>query len=132
MKTIAISGELPDYRLCTACRSDNDVRELTFAYDNGAFKQGTQITLCKECRKDLIEILTKADRPQGEWELDPINENIRRCSNCKASYTKDFLKGMALYAEPKEVPNFCPNCGARMFAKGINVPNKEGAVNEAD
>ena len=54
------------------------------------------------------------DRLRGEWVEDPINENIRRCSNCKASYTKDFLKSMTLYAEPKEVPNYCPNCGAKM------------------
>ena len=54
------------------------------------------------------------DRPRGEWAEDPINKNIRQCSNCKASYTKDFLKSMTLYAEPKEVPNYCPNCGAKM------------------
>lgn len=61
MKIIMMSDELPAYRLCTACRSDNDVREITFAYYNGAFKQGTQITLCKECRKDLMEVLKGAD-----------------------------------------------------------------------
>lgn len=27
---------------------------------------------------------------------------------------------------------FCPNCGARMFAKDINVPNKEGVDDETD
>lgn len=53
-------------------------------------------------------------RPQGEWIEDPINKNNMYCSNCKVSYTKDFLRGMSLYYEPKDTPNYCPNCGARM------------------
>lgn len=55
-----------------------------------------------------------ADRPQGEWIEDPINKNIMYCSNCKVSYTKDFLRGMSLYHEPKDTPDFCPICGTRM------------------
>jgi len=51
---------------------------------------------------------------EGEWIEDPINKNIMYCSNCKASYTKDFLRGMSLYHEPKDTPNFCPNCGVDM------------------
>ena len=63
---------------------------------------------------DDIRALPSVDRLRGEWVEDPINENIRQCSSCKVSYTKDFLKSMTLYAEPKEVPNYCPNCGAKM------------------
>ena len=60
-KLITVSDKLPIYRRCGACRSNNDTREITLAYDNGMFRQGTQITLCKECRRDLIEVLKGAD-----------------------------------------------------------------------
>lgn len=61
MKIIMMSDELPAYRLCTACRSNKDAREITFAYENGMFRQGVQIALCKECRKDLMEVLKGTD-----------------------------------------------------------------------
>lgn len=61
-------------------------------------------------------------RQNGEWIEDPINKNIMYCSNCKVGYTKDFLRGMSLYHEPKDTPDFCPNCGARM----------KGAVDETN
>jgi len=64
--------------------------------------------------QDAIKALPSADRPQGEWIEDPINKNNMYCSNCKVSYTKDFLRGMSLYHEPKDMPNYCPNCGAHM------------------
>jgi DNA-directed RNA polymerase subunit RPC12/RpoP len=61
-----------------------------------------------------------ADRPQGEWidtgkdpdHSHPLTAIWYRCSECgDGTNTKT---------------NFCPNCGARMFAKDTNVPNKEG------
>ena len=58
---IQISEALPTYRLCTACRSNNEVKEITFSYHNGTFSQGVQVTLCKECRKELIERLKETD-----------------------------------------------------------------------
>ena len=59
---IKIKDNLPDYSLCTSCRSDNECSEITISYDNGMFKQGTQITLCKDCRKKLFDLL--------EWNLE--------------------------------------------------------------
>lgn len=63
---------------------------------------------------NAIRSVPSADRPRGEWIEDPINKDIMYCSNCKVSYTKDFLRGMSLYYKPKDTPDFCPNCGARM------------------
>ena len=50
----------------------------------------------------------------------------RKCSCC--GYTKSFMCHMK--DEQIKLWNFCPNCGARMFAKDINVHNKEGADDE--
>ena len=69
---------------------------------------------------EAVKALPSAERLQERWELDPINKNIMYCSNCKVSYTKDFLRGMSLYYEPKDTPNFCPNCGADMRMKGAD------------
>lgn len=63
---------------------------------------------------EVMSAIPSAYRPQGEWIEDPINKNIMYCSNCKVGYTKDFLRGMSLYHEPKDTPDFCPNCGADM------------------
>lgn len=77
----------------------------------------------------LDELLKEIDddRPRGMWELVPCTdlseffEGVKngfryRCSNCKDERRRN-----------KRDMNFCPNCGARMFAKDINVPNKKGA-----
>ena len=65
----------------------------------------------------------KVNRPQGKWVQDPIVGNIMYCSNCKISYTKNFLQRMSLYNEPRDTPHFCPNCGA-MMQKGTDNGNK--------
>ena len=74
---------------------------------------------------DVLLTIPSADRPQGEWilECDAEGEgdNLYRCSECGQGY------GCQEY----DLPNYCPNCGAKMFAKGINVPNKKGADDEA-
>lgn len=57
---------------------------------------------------DCIEDIPSADRPQGEWILECDGEgecdNLYRCSECGCEY------GCQEY----DIPNFCPNCGARM------------------
>lgn len=69
----------------------------------------------------------KADRPQGEW-IDaeiPLESGgsmpIQVCNLCKTFYPLAYTGGGH---------RFCPNCGARMFAKDTNVPNKKGADDE--
>ena len=70
-----------------------------------------------------------ADRPRGKWidEADKYDASFGihdyRCSNCNC-YADEYIGGHEWYTAGK--PNFCPHCGARMFAKDINVPNKEG------
>ena len=55
---------------------------------------------------------------QGEWilECDAEGEgdNLYRCSEC----------GQRCGCQEYDIPNFCPNCGARMFDKDIDVPYK--------
>lgn len=58
-----------------------------------------------------INAIPSADRPQGEWKIN--NNGWAYCSKCGRL-------GLESY-------DFCPYCGARMFAKDTNVPNKKGA-----
>ena len=48
------------------------------------------------------ELVTPADRPQGEWTQNVSRSSIYRyeCSNCKAHHRARY--------------DFCPSCGARM------------------
>ena len=68
----------------------------------------------------LDVLRTIADRPQGEWikaKNDGVwsySEAYAECDQCH----KVVFNGWKM--------NFCPNCGASMLAKDINVPNKEG------
>ena len=63
-----------------------------------------------------IKDIPCADRPQGEWVSN--HDGSWNCSECGLR--------VLIYAKG----NYCPNCGARMFAKDINVPNKEGMDDE--
>ena len=65
-----------------------------------------------------------ADRPQGYWTNRHKWDNgfvERECSLCGA------MKPILMHTAKV---NYCPNCGARMFAKDINVPNKKGAEDD--
>lgn len=58
--------------------------------------------------KKYILAIPSVERPQGEWilECDAEGEgdNLYRCSECGQGY------GCQEY----DLPNYCPNCGARM------------------
>ena len=66
------------------------------------------------------------DRPQGEWiyRTDVGWHATRQCSLCGWMQSYSDTKYMGYRYK------YCPNCGARMFAKDTNVPNKKGADDE--
>lgn len=75
----------------------------------------------------LMKILS-VDRPQGEW-IEVDDYFIRcKCSICgwESHKYEDDVYGMP----------YCPNCGARMFVKDINVLHnvlcKEGIDDEVN
>jgi len=67
--------------------------------------------------EEVIMSIPSADRPQGKWKHES-DCGITKCKKCGWSIEEciDW--------------NYCPNCGARMFAKDINVPNKKGAEDD--
>ena len=60
----------------------------------------------------------------GEWKPNPKIGwgETWVCSICGEKTTSSVM-GYPRY-------NYCPMCGAKMFAKDINVPNKKGADDE--
>ena len=93
----------------TAVEIDTDISEYSDKLWRNAYERG------------------KADRPQGEWvdaEI-PLESGdtmpIQVCNLCKTFYPLAYTGGGH---------RFCPNCGARMLVKDINVPNKKGADDE--
>ena len=80
------------------------------------------------------ELVTPADRPQGEWidEADKYDASFGihdyRCSNCN-SYADEYIGGHEWYTAGK--PNFCPHCGADMREREgewrWNTKNMRGA-----
>lgn len=74
---------------------------------------------------NLILDIPSADRPQGKW-IDM--GDFEQCSVCKGTRLKEF---QSYYGKTTWIKTpYCPNCGTMMFAKDINVPNKEGADDE--
>ena len=81
-----------------------------------------------EERISLIMSLPSADRPQGKWIRNRywsrgvgMGEEygfFYKCSLCEYEVEDGYTRCNF---------NYCPHCGARMFAKDINVPNKKGA-----
>ena len=63
--------------------------------------------------EDRLMEIPSADKPQGEWIIRPKGFGIEAkiCSVCGT--------------EKNSMSNYCPNCGARMFVKDINAPNKK-------
>lgn len=59
-------------------------------------------------------------RPQGEWLKFGLGRGTRIlfCTNCERRIEVPLSQGDSNY-------DFCPNCGAKMFVKDINVPNKK-------
>jgi hypothetical protein len=94
-------------------------------------KEEAKEAVCKGCLKDWgicqhhwdcpmltnLEMLPSAGRPQGEWETIGKNHIYKRCPFCKR---------VRAFTDTR----FCDWCGARMFAKDINVPNKKGAEDD--
>jgi DNA-directed RNA polymerase subunit RPC12/RpoP len=76
---------------------------------------------------DALEAIPSADRPQGEWLKFGLGRGTRIlfCTNCERKIEVPLSQGDSNY-------DFCPNCGARMFAKDTNVPNKKGANDETN
>lgn len=69
--------------------------------------------------------IPSADRPQGEWiehwypHFDVAGIECSICSKDVPYWERNY-----------DMPRYCPNCGAKMFAKDTNVPNKKGANDE--
>lgn len=73
---------------------------------------------------DRIEDLPSADRPQGKWvKHDDERDYCSRCKHIFKTRTITQQDKWTLYIDDLGY-NYCPNCGAKMFAKDINVPNK--------
>jgi len=62
----------------------------------------------------------KAEQKHGKW-LEPTREGCLTYD--KAAYAECSECGKKEYLGWDK--NYCPNCGAKMFAKDIDVPNKE-------
>ena len=72
-----------------------------------------------------FEKLPSADRPQGEWSVDSIDEiklsyggtayePVYKCSHCGRT-TESYVRfDKPLMPEDADFPNFCGWCGARM------------------
>lgn len=61
---IIISGKMPIYRSCLVCNGQDDIREITFLQNRDFSPQGTAISLCKHCRKELAKRIDEEERSE--------------------------------------------------------------------
>jgi len=52
------------------------------------------------------------ERRKGKWDF--MGWQMFQCSECKHTFTQDFLEGWRGYTYEPFFPPFCPNCGADM------------------
>ena len=104
------------------------------AYNRGIDSERKRIAdaWCKaEYERGYKDGQESADRPQGKWIRNRywsrgvgMGEEygfFYKCSLCEYEVEDGYTRCNF---------NYCPHCGARMFAKDINVPNKKGAEDE--
>lgn len=110
MRLINADALLEDLRIHEDC-------DVCPRYENGC--KGHLQWLCKRIKNaPTVEIVK-----YGKWEK--ISDRNYKCTCCSAWWAVDRDSTMKDFA-------FCPSCGAKMFAKDIDVPNKEGAKNETN
>lgn len=60
--------------------------------------------------KEMLE--SQSGRKKGKWDF--MGWQMFQCSECKHTFTQDFLEGWKEYTYESHFPPFCPNCGADM------------------
>lgn len=89
-------------------------------YDEEHEEWSVETMTVEECLARFADVPTiiEMDRPQGEW-INDTRYSGWTCTHCN-------------YHDGNKTDNFCSNCGARMFAKDINVPTKKGVDDGTD
>ena len=54
----------------------------------------------------------RPERKKGKWDF--TGWQMFQCSECKHTFTQEFLEGWSEYTYESLFPPFCPNCGAKM------------------
>ena len=57
-----------------------------------------------------IKALEQPERKKGKWDF--MGWQMFQCSECKHTFTQDFLEGWREYTYESHFPPFCPNCGS--------------------
>lgn len=83
------------------------MKQLTINPDNRRFYSDDFIKGFECGTRRQLEA-DKADRPQGEWILKD-NVFYYGCCGKESQFTADDV-----YVYDMSLPNYCPNCGARM------------------
>ena len=70
-----------------------------------------------DCINGVEEVLrslpsAQPERRKGKWDF--MGWQMFQCSECKHTFTQDFLEGWREYTYEPFFPPFCPNCGADM------------------
>ena len=62
--------------------------------------------------KSILKALPSAEpeRKTGKWDF--MGWQMFQCSECKHTFTQDFLEGWREYTYESHFPPFCPNCGS--------------------